>query len=250
MAEQRQGEPESSSPRTLGPLWVISLFLGLSQVTVTIATTQATGWIQAMLAIFAVTFPTLVSIVFFTVLWRNNKVLYAPREFADGTTVHDFADAMSGNTQRSVAIVEATLQSLTTRLEAHLQDLGATEAQRAEIIDWIGNAARNAVVTVHLSGFSQNPRSMQVPIDESTTVTELLDAVYFAIYKKVTNFSYSKTWLLRDINTGRLFDDIGRPYARQYLGTDRDFRLLSEVGLRPGSTLSVVPPASSPYEDH
>ncbi|MFE5501260.1 hypothetical protein ACFQ73_01750 [Amycolatopsis japonica] len=240
MTEPSQVGSEQAPPRTVGPLWVISLFLGLSEVTVAIATTQATGWIQAMLAIFAVAFPVLVSSVFFILLWRNNKVLYAPREFADGTTVHDFVDAMSGNTRRSASIVESTFQSLTTRLEAHLEALGTTEAQRTEIIDWVGNAARSAVVTVHLSVFSQDPRSMQVPIDESTTVTELLDAVYFAIFDKVSNFSYSKTWLLRDTTTGHLFDHIGRPYARRHLGTDRDFRLLAEVGIEPGSTLSAV----------
>ncbi|MEU9240174.1 hypothetical protein [Streptomyces sp. NPDC048385] len=52
----------------LNPLWIISLFLGLSETTVGIAAALSNGWVQGALAVFAVTFPVLVSGAFFSIL--------------------------------------------------------------------------------------------------------------------------------------------------------------------------------------
>lgn len=236
-------------PKVFSPLWVISLFLGVSEVAVTVATTQATGWIQSMLAIFAVAFPFLVSLAFFLTLWNNNKVLYAPGEFTSDTTVQDYVEAMNRNNRRSVSIVEAALQSALTRLETQLEVLGATAHQRGEILASVSTAARAVMITVNVSVFNTErtePPVVEVPVDESTTVTELLDAVYFAIWGKVEGFSYGKTWLLRDEFTGRRFDKIGTLYARRYLKTDRDYRQLSEVDIEPASPLAVFKLAKDP----
>jgi hypothetical protein len=231
----------SNPPRVLGPLWVISLFLGMSEVAVTIAITQAGGWIQALLAIFAVVFPTLVAAAFFYILWYDNKILYAPQDFAEGTTVTEYAEAMSRTARRSVNIVESALRGEFDRLGAQLAKLGATDAQRNEILASVGAAARRTVVTVDISMFAPWPGSIDIPIDAASTVTELLDAVYFAISDRVENFSYRRTWLLRNDDTGHLYDRIGAHHARLHLRTNRDYRLLTEVGIEPGARLTVVP---------
>lgn len=226
-------------PKVLGPIWVISLFLGLSEVAATVGLTQASGWIQAMLALFAVLFPTLIAVAFFLILWFKNKVLYAPGDFTKDTRAGDFADAMDRVNRNSAAAIESTLNALATKLDMSLATGGATPGQRDEIRDLVRTAARESVVTVDLSAFYRERHTMEVPFTENTTVTDLLDAVYFTIYGLVENYSYGKTWLLRGANA-RLLDNIGRPYARRYLGTERDFRLLSEVGIEPGSTLTIV----------
>jgi len=224
-------------PKINGPLWVISLFLGLSEVTVSIATTQATGWIQGMLAIFAVMFPTLVTTVFFLILWHNNKILYAPREFSDSTTVSEYADAMNRSTRRNVNIVESALVKSLAGIEEKLDAIGASAKQRQEIAEYVTAAARSTVVTVDLAAFSEDA-SFEVPVDGRTSVAELLDAVYFGLRGKVGNLSYNRTWLLRDEKTGRSYDDIGTHWARIALRTERDFRPVREVGIAGGAQLT------------
>jgi DNA-binding CsgD family transcriptional regulator len=213
----------------------------MSEIAVTIAITQAGGWIQALLAIFAVVFPTLVAAVFFYILWHDNKVLYAPRDFAEGTTVTEYAEAMSRTARRSVNIVESALRGERNRLAAQLTKLGVTEAERDEILASVGDAARRTVITVDISVFEPGATTIDIPVDENSAVAELLDAVYFAISDRVSSYSYRRTWLLRDEATGQLYDEIGTYYARRHLQADRDFRLLTEVGIGPGASLTVVP---------
>lgn len=232
----------SHPPRVLSPLWVISLFLGMSEVAVTIAVTQADGWIQALLAIFAVVFPTLVAAVFFYILWYDNKILYAPRDFAEGTTVTEYAQAMGRTARRTVNImVESALRSERERINEQLVKLGATEAQRDEVLPSVNHAPRAKFITVNFSTFAHKTSTMDFPIHETSTVTDLLDTVYFAMPESVETFSYLRTWVLQDDATGQLYDKIGTFYARRHLGTDRDFRLLKDVDIRPGASVTAVP---------
>lgn len=221
-------------------MWMISLFLGVSEAGVAVAVTQATGWIQTMLAIFAVAFPTAVSTAFFVTLWRNNKVLYAPGDFTQDTPVHDFVEAMNRTNRRSIDIVESALHEGLTSLEHQLQALGASAAQREQILESVSSAARRAIINVDITAFDQQRRSVDVPVDERATVTELLDTAFIPIAHKVPEYSYGKTWLLRDIETGKTLSAMGTIYARKHLGTDRDYRTLSEVGIEPGSRLMAV----------
>lgn len=226
-------------PRVLGPLWIISLFLGTSEIVVAVATTQASGWIQAMLAIFAVAFPTLVSILFFYTLWYNNKVLYAPRDFAEGTSVTEYVIAMSQTTRRRRDVVESALRA---ELKGQLEKLGTTDAQRDEILESVSTAARRTEVTVDITEFSPDAEPLTIPVDERSTVNELLDGVWFAISDQVDAYTYGKSWLLRDNETGRVFNQIGTRYARRQLRAGRDIRELTVVGIEPGASLSAIEP--------
>ncbi|HEV8556542.1 MAG TPA: hypothetical protein VGR06_09130 [Actinophytocola sp.] len=193
-----------------------------------------------MLAIFAITFPILVLVAFFLTLWLNNSVLYPPSEFTSTTSVHDFVDAMDRNNKRNRKVQESAYAYALERLEAYLERLDATtERQRKEIVDLVSIAARPDTITVDVSTFDGVPPVTEVPVDKSTNVSELLDAVYFAMAGKVANFSYNKTWILRDGRTGRRYDDIGTFYAREHLETDRDYRRLSDVGIGPNASLCV-----------
>ncbi len=92
-----QSEPATSPHRSsMTPLWVISLFVSLSEVVTGFAVTQATGSIQVALTVFVVTFPVLVGAAFFAILWKKPYVFYPPTEFGTPTNVSEYVRALGG----------------------------------------------------------------------------------------------------------------------------------------------------------
>ncbi|WP_143264109.1 hypothetical protein [Amycolatopsis kentuckyensis] len=233
-----QQPPLTEAPKVAGPLWVISLFLGLSEIAVTVATTQASGWIQAMLAIFSVVFPAAVATVFFLILWHDNKVLYAPREFGANTSVAEYAEAMTRNSRRSIDALESVLAESLEAVNGKLDALGATPTQRDEIVASVRSVARLSVVTIDLAAFDTRP--LEVLVNDHTSVKELLNAVFFAVSPRVRPYTYGKDWILRDGPTGRLLKDIGTAWAKSHLKAHDDERPLSEIGISGGDVLTAA----------
>jgi hypothetical protein len=99
-------------PQRLTPLWVVSLFLSLTEVVAGIAVVQATGPIQVALTCFVIAFPTLVAAAFFLVLWFRPYVLYPPAEFAGGSDVTAYVNAMRNNAAIARADVAADLANV------------------------------------------------------------------------------------------------------------------------------------------
>lgn len=85
-----------SAPRSLTPLWVISLFVSLSEATLGVAATQTAGAIQITLTIFVVLFPVLIAAGFFAVLWWKPYAFYPPSEYGRHVGVDQYIQAMSG----------------------------------------------------------------------------------------------------------------------------------------------------------
>ncbi len=83
---------------------------------------------------------------------------------------------------------------------------------------------------------------VRISIDQSTSVSDFLDQVYFAInrFGQISAYSYTMKWLLRDSKTGRLFDKIGKKYC-ETLGEERDERPISAIGIVPDSRLIAFP---------
>lgn len=77
------------------PLWVISLFLSLTEVVTGIALTKASGGVQVALIAFVLIFPLLVATAFFIILWFRPYVLYPPADFGGGADVTSFVRAMT-----------------------------------------------------------------------------------------------------------------------------------------------------------
>lgn len=71
----------STKARRLTPLWIISLFVGLTEAVLGVAVTQTTGGVQVALLVFVVTFPLLIAASFFFILWNRPWVFYAPTEY-------------------------------------------------------------------------------------------------------------------------------------------------------------------------
>lgn len=78
------------------PLWVISLFVSLSEVVAGLAVTQAQGGVQITLTVFVVVFPVLVAAAFFAILWKKPYVFYPPTEFGGATNVSEYVQALAG----------------------------------------------------------------------------------------------------------------------------------------------------------
>jgi hypothetical protein len=123
-------------------------------------------------------------------------------------------------------------------------DLGLDEnAQRN-----LQNAGQDVIlryqIVVDISDLAPEAKVVPVICGPETTVTFLLDFVFFSLGGSVPNFSYGHEWFLFDKDRGILLTDIGSKYARQYLDESRDNRLLSEVGIFPGTSLEALGGAS------
>jgi hypothetical protein len=236
-----QSTQQEAPPRVLNPLWIISLFLGLAELTVGIATTQATGWIQGLLAIFSVGFPCAVAAAFFLILWKRPFVLYAPRDYPDKPGIQDYASAVSSAADRSLKNVEEAIRAAFEQvITPQLTMLGDENRSRSVVDRAVETARRNfrqRVVEVELTNIHPSLAPLEFPVTESTTVSDLLDGVYFAIADFVDSFMYNHRWTLEDAETGHQYREIGTRWARSALGGGRDHRPLKEVGIQPGDRL-------------
>lgn len=249
MADQT---PREASPRVMNPLWIISLFLGLAQATVGVAATQAAGWVQGLLAIFAVVFPSAVAAAFFVILWKKPYILYAPRDYPDQPSLEDFraqteyTATVSSASERSMENIEAAIRSAFETVVIPQLDMQQEEGNHGSMVDEAVAVARRdyrdrtieiGLAAIH-GDLAHHP--LIVPVAEETTVANLLDNIYFAISSYVESFSYGKTWLVEDVMTGKRYDDIGMLWARRNKVGGRDWRRITEAGIHPGARLRAV----------
>ena len=80
------------------PLWIIALFVSLTELILGVAVTQTTGGIQIALTVFVIAFPTLIAAAFFGTLWLKNYVLYSPGDFIP-PSVKEYVEAMQREPQ-------------------------------------------------------------------------------------------------------------------------------------------------------
>ena len=63
--------PQLQAGKPLTPLWVISLFVSLTEAVLGIAETKTTGGVQLALTVFVIAFPSIIAGAFFAVLWSH-----------------------------------------------------------------------------------------------------------------------------------------------------------------------------------
>ena len=93
-ANPRPRSRSSQSEKTLTPLWIVSIFVTLTESVLGIALTQASGGIQIALTVFVIVFPVLIASAFFFTLWYKPFVFYSPKEY-ENVDVEKFVGAMS-----------------------------------------------------------------------------------------------------------------------------------------------------------
>ena len=94
----------TKSHTKMTPLWVISLFLSLTEVVAGVAVTQTTGNIQVKLVWFVIIFAVLVAGMFFVLLWFRPWTFYPPSEYAN-VDVQQYVEALRGG---PISIVKET----------------------------------------------------------------------------------------------------------------------------------------------
>lgn len=75
-------------------LWIISLFLTLTETVLGVAVTQTIDGVQVALTDFVLGFPLSVAAAFFMILWIRPWVFYSPGEYGD-TDVGRYVDALA-----------------------------------------------------------------------------------------------------------------------------------------------------------
>ncbi|MEU1824029.1 hypothetical protein ABZ502_16575 [Streptomyces abikoensis] len=241
-----QVAPTSTPPRVLNPLWIISLFLGLSETTVGVATVQSNGWAQAALALFAVTFPVLVSAAFFAILWKKPEVLYAPGDFPEHVPVMAYVDGMRRGSAVNTELLESVVQdTLQTVLPSFLSNT-ATPAQVTEMVEQAvasaheGLARRMLTIDLSLTHPTFQDFRAEFPLAETATVRDLLDGIWHILRHHVKPFTYGSQWILMDRKNGRVFNRIGTQWANEHLGLSSDTRSLKEVEIHATMDLAVL----------
>lgn len=240
----------SGEKKAITPLWIVASFVSFTEALVGVAVIQTRGTVQIALTAFLIIFSILIVGLFFTILYRKPFVFYSPKEYGEGTTVRDYVEAMQrrpmpDNYQNIQDAVRATIMSkeliaqLTSvvtsesgkQAEDRVQEiLDNTSDIAAEKIRAIGFVTIDATALLKFSGSIWNE-----PYDPKMLVVTFLYALYFSLQPNVSPYSYGQEWVLRDLQTGKLFHDIGSR------GTDADQRSLATVGIHSGMVLEIIP---------
>ncbi|MFF2809668.1 hypothetical protein ACFVT2_21340 [Streptomyces sp. NPDC058000] len=228
----------------VNPLWIISLFLGLSETTAGVVAALASGWVQGALALFAIVFPILVSGAFFTILWRKPEVLYAPGDFPEHVSVRTYVDGMRRGSERQVEVLEEVVRET---LESVLPSFLSDKATPAETVQLVSEAIASAhdgiasrVLTVDLSAVDESILQAQFPLPEGATVSDFLDRLWTTLRDFVEPYTYGTHWVLIDRKAGRVLNDIGTLWAKNNLGSDGDERPLKDAGIRADMDLAAL----------
>lgn len=72
---------ERGAQKKLTPLWVISIFVSLTEAVLGVAVTRVAGDIQLAQVAFVLTFPVLIAAAFFACLWWKPWVFYPPGDY-------------------------------------------------------------------------------------------------------------------------------------------------------------------------
>ncbi len=251
-------ESKPISNRILTPLWVISIFITLTETVSGIAVSQTTGAIQIVLTGFVVVFPVIIASAFFLLLWNKPHHLYAPLEYGKDVSVQEYINAITqksdfnasklySDIQKSVhsaLISDETIAELTDKM-SYKPDEPINEDK---IKVALNSAAEKAIETIREVGFltvdstplfGNTGKKIQLPYSKYSTIDDLLKDIWLAHSNKLTAFSYGKEWAMREIKTGVTFKDIGMKITPP-IRYDR--RSLKDVGILPGMKLELVLP--------
>ena len=186
---------------------------------------------------------------FFAFLWKRNWVFYPPSDFPSAS-VESYVAAMRGG-------ADLNLNRLTDRVGLVFDDDSLPEklnraamlpeAERGETIRQIVKELRgNAVGEIEASALRFDARPLMgktAPVweeiyNEDTSVDSWLNRVAWRL-EPFPPYSYGTVWLLKDVSSDKIYDDIGSDWAKQQ-GAAKDNRLLNEVGIRGGMNFEVI----------
>jgi hypothetical protein len=237
----------ATAPSSASPLWIIALFIALSEAMASIAAIATDGVTRLLFACFATGFPLIVLTAFIWMLLRYPGHLYSPGQYTEQTRIEDYVQALGRvSRDRDLVYSRALAAALVTAVEEEGTRPTSADGQalRERVVESIDRYVEEASITVDRALVKEGALPIHIPITEETTVTSLLDSIYFEIAPAVKPWTYCSSWVLAD-ESFNLLEDMGTEWAERH-GLSSDTRSLKEVGIAPGSRLHVVPKSKRP----
>lgn len=146
-------------PGAMTPLWVISLFLSLTEVVLGVAATQTTGKVQIALVAFVIAFPIAVASAFFITLWSRPQVLYAPGDYGE-IRPSEFVTALQ-NAQPPGSLFASIRETLQANISSnqmvtevlHRMELPRTTETERRVEEALEEVAERAVEEIRENSF-------------------------------------------------------------------------------------------------
>jgi hypothetical protein len=225
----------SKAPVSASPLWIIALFIALSEVTTGVAASVTNGASRLIFTCFAVTFPSVVFGVFIWLLIKHAPNLYSPGQYSRDITPEIYRAGISRS--ESAALGRAVAETVVP-----LTEEGGEQDRKAAIdqaVRRFETALEESSVVVDLNPLLPGAAPVHVTATEDTSVQWLLDTIFFELDDSVDPSTYGVSWIMVD-DDGKEYSDMGRHWAQtQKLPTDP--RSIAEVGIFPGSHLTAIP---------
>jgi hypothetical protein len=232
----------SRAPASTSPLWIIALFIALSEATAGVAAITTSGSARLIFACFAVAFPTLVFAVFVWLLVKHAPKLYAPAQYSRDITPEVYR---AGISQADAQFIGRALAKTVVPL---LGDLGDDQADREAVVEKVGldfeAAFRESAVEIEVVPPQPGDEPVRVPVTTKTEVGDLLDQVWLELNGRVAPYTYNREWILTSSDGSRC-PDMGTVWAKRH-GLQRDTRPISEVGIKPGDCLKAIIKSEAP----
>ncbi|BEP13995.1 hypothetical protein acdb102_23060 [Acidothermaceae bacterium B102] len=251
----------SSAPSAASPLWIIALFIALSEATAGVASVTTNGVTQLIFAIFAVAFPSIVFLMFVRLLIKHTPKLYAPGQYTGTLTPQVFADGVNGRETLSpdlslllgsatLNLVEAAVSRRGAKFEVEINDevgivdsVDATvrqpelteDEERSRLLDVWLKTVNEGTIFVDLSDFKFNLMEL-VPMTDATTVRELIDRIG-GIIGLADPMAYGAVWVFEN-RDGYIYSEMGPRWAVGN-GQADDMRALSAVNITAETKLKV-----------
>jgi hypothetical protein len=244
LSDKEKKMTKEDAPRTMNPLWIISSFLGISEVMIGVSTTQATGWIQDMLAIFSIVFPIAVATVFFIMLWKKPYVLYSPKDYTSETNVSAFVEAMTtiSPTRKMKALdslISSAVEGTLTELPPGKLDAKQIQGRVEDAIRATHERIEETLAFINITEIKPEIPLVAIPILDGMTVQNFMDEMWYSLSPKIEPYTYGKTWILENTDTGERLAAVHTDLERDYLNSHRWNEPLSEFGIGPGVKLTV-----------
>ena len=224
----------SQAPGGASPLWIIALFIALSEVTAGVASITTDGATRLLFAIFAVVFPVGVFVTFIWLLTSGHAPkLYSPTQYTEAITPEIYADGVNRRTRAEIQVYDRAVAEVFA-YAAERQAVPA--AQQEPLIGRFEQSVRARSIEVDIAQVAPGRDPFLFKVGDETTVSDLLDDVYFAMAPHVEPYEYLKSWALVT-EDGEL---ILREHGASRVGMRSDLRGLEEAGIAAGSRLRAV----------
>ena len=235
------------------PLWIISLFVSLTESVLTIAVIKTGGSIQLALTAFVLIFPLIIAGCFFSILWNRPYVFYPPTEYGEGADVESYVQAMRAKNLSEDKLYENIKESIYTSIVSEnvkkelVKALSPevsknTELKISEVLNYAAEKAAERVRDINFISIDSRPllgdkdgEIWQTPYDANLLVFHLVNEIWHSLVPRPKPYTYGAEWGLKNAKSNYIYKDI---IITQH---KKDERSLIDVGIKPGMLIEVIP---------